>query len=288
MHALKLSLLLHGLFDYFQRSSFAILLLSETGQPSADEIALWDIELSHRGCRCPFTESAHTGILWKSNANLGEPLARNRFSSTLSEPHQQRCTDVVFRIDDSPTQAHSWGPLLRLLMENVMRTGFGPARGSVHNLARWRWLLSPAQLSRHYHTIFGLARGYLRDGLPLRWYVFLDSWRSLVCTDHFPKASELADLRHLRWTDVALPVPLDWFAMRDHVTITRPSATHLHSIWRQCSTAGIPLAGGTLWAARRLQPALPAAEWATFWLRLSLLYPRDPAAANSFHLFQLG
>ncbi|KAK9369076.1 hypothetical protein V1509DRAFT_621040 [Lipomyces kononenkoae] len=175
-------------------------------------------------------------------------------------------------------------------MENALRTGFGPARGNAHNLARWRWIIafvSPIQLSPHYRHIFALARGFLRDGLPLRWRTFLDSWWRLVRADHFPDVAELADLRHLRWTDVDLPVSPVWFAMRDHLTTIRPSASHLHSIWGQCSTAGIPLAGGALWE-RRLQPALPAAEWGTFWPRLALLYPRDPAAANSFHLFQLG
>ncbi|KAK9324876.1 hypothetical protein V1517DRAFT_315946 [Lipomyces orientalis] len=90
-------------FDYFQRSSFAILLLSETGQPTIDEIALWETELLHRGCQGLFSEFAYTGIIWKNNAHLGEPLARNRFSRTLTEPHQLRCTDVVFSLDNVPT-----------------------------------------------------------------------------------------------------------------------------------------------------------------------------------------
>ncbi|KAK9369747.1 Endonuclease/exonuclease/phosphatase [Lipomyces kononenkoae] len=90
--------IVNHLFDYFQRSTFTILLLSETGRPSADEIAIWDIELSHRGCRGLFTESAYKRML-----TMASLLLATGFSNTLAEEYQERCADVVFYIEDSPT-----------------------------------------------------------------------------------------------------------------------------------------------------------------------------------------
>ncbi|KAK9311061.1 hypothetical protein V1524DRAFT_457712 [Lipomyces starkeyi] len=134
-------------------------------------------------------------------------------------------------------RAHSWAPLLRLLMEKRHAHRFRPG---ARQRPQPRPMAVDNRLSLTYPALttlsphFALARGYLRDGLPLRWRQCLDSWWSLVRIDHFPDVAELADLHHVRWTDVDLPEPLDWFAMRDHRTITRPLTSHLQAAVFHC------------------------------------------------------
>lgn len=89
-------------FLLYSKSSADIILMSETGRPTSNEVNLWTLECKNLGLYSLFLPGNNTAILWKANSKvviLDELFPTNQLLPFLSNP--SRTTDATFCIGDT-------------------------------------------------------------------------------------------------------------------------------------------------------------------------------------------